>query len=186
MTEPDEVLVSVDVETAGPHPGRYSLLAIGACLVDDPTQGFYVELRPDADDGVPEALAVSGLSMAALREHGRPPSEAMAAFARWLEQVVPAGRRPVFIGFNAPFDWMFVHDAFHRHLGRNPFGHSALDIKSYALGRLGGTFAATSLAQLGERVGGLGALPHQALEDARIQADLFRRLRATPPDAPAR
>ena len=186
MTEPDEVLVSVDVETAGPHPGRYSLLAIGACLVDDPTRALYVELQPETEDAVPEALAVSGLSMAALREHGRPPPEAMAAFARWLEQVVPGGRRPVFVGFNAPFDWMFVHDAFHRHLGRNPFGHSALDIKSYAMGRLGGPFADTSLARLGERVGGLGELPHHALEDARIQADLFRRVRDATGPGPVR
>jgi hypothetical protein len=41
---PRDVLVSVDVETSGPAPGRYSLLAIGACLVDNPGHSFYVEL----------------------------------------------------------------------------------------------------------------------------------------------
>lgn len=185
MSDADEVLVSVDVETAGPAPGRWSLLAIGACLVVDPDRSFYVELRPESDEATDEALAVSGLSMAHLHEHGRPPTKAMTAFADWLAGVVPPGHRPVFVGFNAPFDWMFVNDAFHRHLGRNPFGHSALDIKSYAMGRLGGSFADTSLARLGARLGGLGELPHHALEDARIQADLFRRLRATPPDGSA-
>ncbi|MGV3758463.1 MAG: exonuclease domain-containing protein [Actinomycetota bacterium] len=178
MTDPEEVLVSVDVETAGPVPGRWSLLAIGACLVDDPDRSFYVELRPESGEATPEALAVSGLSMETLRDRGAAPAEALAAFARWVDEVAPPGHRAVFVGFNAPFDWMFVAEAFHRHLGRNPFGHSALDIKSYAMGRLGGTFADTSLARLVQRIGMDAELPHHALEDARIQAEVLRRLRA--------
>ena len=41
-----ELLISVDVETAGPNPSQYSLLSIGACLVDEPDQKFYIELTP--------------------------------------------------------------------------------------------------------------------------------------------
>ncbi len=41
----------------------------------------------------------------------------------------------MFVALNAPFDWMFVADAFWRYLGRNPFGPSALDIKALYLGR---------------------------------------------------
>ena len=178
MSAPSETFVSVDVESAGPHPGRYSLLAIGACLVDQPEEAFYVELQPTTDDVLPEALAVSGLSMDALREHGRPPAEAMAAFAEWVERVVPAGSEPVFVGFNAPFDWMFVNEWFHQHLGRNPFGHRALDIKAYAMGREGGAFSDTSLARLAEHYGSAPSLTHHALEDAQVQGDLFARLRA--------
>jgi ribonuclease T len=173
-----ETFVSVDVETAGPNPGRYSLLAIGACLVDEPDEGFYVELQPERDAAVPEALAVSGLSLEALRRTGRPAAEAMADFAAWVERVTPPGSRAVFVGFNAPFDWMFVADGFHRHLGRNPFGHSAVDIKSYAMGRDGCAFSDTSLALVAERHGGRTSLTHHALDDARVQSDLFARLRA--------
>ncbi len=36
---PDEVLISVDVETSGPTPGTGSLIAIGACPVFDPDRG---------------------------------------------------------------------------------------------------------------------------------------------------
>ena len=61
----------------------------------------------------------------------------MADFAAWVERVTPEGSLPVFVGFNAPFDWMFVNEYFHRHLGRNPFGHVAVDIKAYAMGRDG-------------------------------------------------
>jgi DNA polymerase III epsilon subunit-like protein len=177
LSDAAETFVSVDIEAAGPNPGQYSMLAIGACLVDDPDEGFYVELQPTSDDVLPSALAVSGLSMDELRRHGRPPAEAMADFGGWIERVTPAGTLPVFVGFNAPFDWMFVNEYFHRHLGRNPFGHVAVDIKSYAMGREGCTVADTSLARLGDRYGGTASLTHHALEDARVQADLFTRVR---------
>ncbi|MGK2948316.1 MAG: 3'-5' exonuclease [Acidimicrobiales bacterium] len=178
MTDAHETLVSVDVETAGPHPGRYSLLAIGACLVDRPDEGFYVELQPQHDDVVPEALAISGLSMDDLRRRGAPPPQAMGDFASWLERVTPPGSRPVFVGFNAAFDWMFVNEWFHQHLGRNPLGHSTVDIKAYAMGRYGCSLAETSFARLAERYGGSPSLTHHALDDARAQADLFARIRA--------
>ena len=34
---------------------------------------FYVELKPDRSDYLPEALAISGLSMDSLKEHGTAP-----------------------------------------------------------------------------------------------------------------
>ena len=40
----------------------------------------------------------------------------------------------VFVGFNAPFDWSFVNYYFHRFLGHNPFGFTAVDIKAYYMG----------------------------------------------------
>jgi DNA polymerase III epsilon subunit-like protein len=178
LSDPGETFVSVDIEAAGPHPGQYSLLAIGACLADDPAEGFYVELQPTSDDAIPSALAISGLSMDELRRSGHPPAEAMADFAGWVERLTPAGHVPVFVGFNAPFDWMFVNEYFHRHLGRNPFGHVAVDIKSYAMGRDGCSLHDTSLARLAERHGGTPSLTHHALDDARVQADLFNRVRS--------
>ncbi len=180
MSDDPEVYISVDIEAAGPHPGRYAMLSIGACLVDDPEQGFYVELQPSSDDVLPEALAVSGLSMDELRRTGRPPAAAMADFEAWVERVTPDGSDAVFVGLNAAFDWMFVNEYFHRHLGRNPFGHSALDIQAYAMGRDGGAFADTGLAELVGRYGGTPSLTHHALDDARVQADLFARLLTRP------
>ena len=44
-----ERYISVDVETAGPTPGDYAMISIGACLVDEPQRGFYVELKPDRE-----------------------------------------------------------------------------------------------------------------------------------------
>jgi DNA polymerase III epsilon subunit-like protein len=172
----DETYVSVDVETAGPYPGEYSLLSIGACLVEEPGQAFYVELQPVNDNAVPEALAVCHLSLEELRARGAPPLDAMAQFAAWVESVTPPGTRPLFVAFNAPFDWMFVNDYFHRFLGQNPFGHHALDMKAYYMGQTGGRWADTSLHRIMAQYGGTRTLTHHALQDALDQAELFRRM----------
>ena len=41
-----ELYFSVDIESAGPIPGVYSMLSLGACVVNDTSQTFYVELKP--------------------------------------------------------------------------------------------------------------------------------------------
>lgn len=132
-----EAYVSVDVETAGPNPSQYALLSIGACLVDTPDCGFYVELQPTSLEATAEALAISQLSLEDLTETGVPPAEAMERFESWLKSEIPTSQHPVFVAFNAPFDWMFVNDYFHRYLGYNPFGHNALDLKAYYMGLTG-------------------------------------------------
>lgn len=173
---PEEMFVSIDVETAGATPGAYALLSIGACLVDDPDVTFYAELKPDRDAVDPEALAVGGLSMDELLASGEEPAVALPRFADWVDEVC-AGRKPVFVGFNAAFDWMFVADYLARYAGRNPFGHAALDVKAYAMGRTGSTWAETSMRFLGPRYLGDGhGLSHHALADAQDQAALFRAL----------
>jgi ribonuclease T len=168
-----ETFVSVDVETAGPNPGSYSMLSIGACVVGHPESGFYVELTPVNDAVVESSMAVGGLTMEYLVAEGIAPETALLQFEEWLQREVPAGQRPVFVGFNAPFDWMFVSDYFWRYLGRNPFGHSALDIKSYYMGLSGGTWAETSMRYLSPHYLGGRRLSHNALGDARDQAELF-------------
>jgi len=173
-----EAYVSVDVETAGPNPSQYSLLSIGACLVADPQCTFYVELQPVNHRFTPEALAVSRLSLEELTEGGLPPVEAMACFETWLAAQVPSGRRPIFVAFNAPFDWMFVNDYFHRFLGRNPFGHAALDLKAFYMGLAGVRWSETTMRSVAARYLGNRKLTHHALRDAQDQAELFQKMLA--------
>jgi DNA polymerase III epsilon subunit-like protein len=172
-----EFMVSVDVEASGQSPAVGSLLAIGACLVEDFQVGLYLELKPLP--GLPwdaAAERVHHLDRGQLAEQGLEPPLAMTRFDEWLVSV-GKGRRPVFVGFNAPFDWMFVADYFHRFIGRNPFGISALDIKSYYMGREGVTAWAETARRFVERRYPV-TLPHShhALEDARGQAELMRLL----------
>lgn len=176
MHAPPETYISVDVETAGPYPARYALLSIGACTVSESPSTFYVELKPDRPDSQMEAIAISQLSLEQLAQNGLVPEKAMQRFADWLEQQVSPGQRPIFVAFNAPFDWMFVNDYFFRYLGHNPFGHSALDIKSYFMGQAKVAWNQTSMRQVGERYLGKRQLAHNALQDALDQAEIFRKM----------
>ncbi len=168
-----EAYISVDIETAGPTPGQFSLLSIGACTINNPQQTFYIELQPSNDNMLPEAYAIHELSLEGLRENGVPPGEAMKRFESWLMDVVPAGQNPTFVAFNAPFDWMFVNEYFHRHLGRNPFGHTALDIKAYYMGVTGSSWQDTSMRNVSKVYLDGRDIKHNALEDALDQAEIF-------------
>ncbi len=172
----DETYISVDVETAGPNPSQFSLLSIGACSVSEPESNFYIELQPVNDEMLPEAYAIHNLSLDDLKSRGIPPLEAMARFDSWLSGIVPAGRKPVFVAFNAPFDWMFVSDYFHRFLGRNPFGHAALDMKAFYMGLHGSPWNATAMKNVAIDYLEGKEISHNALDDARDQAQIFSRL----------
>jgi len=171
-----EVFISVDVETAGPYPGEYSLLSIGACTIFEPLQTFYIELKPVHTSAIPEALAVHHLSLEDLADFGIEPREAMARFEAWLKPLVMPGQKLIFVAFNAPFDWMFVSYYFYRYLRRNPFGHTALDIKAYYMGLTGVPWSTTSMNEVGPRYLGEHNLSHQALQDALDQACIFSKM----------
>ncbi len=153
------------------------MIAFGACLVTDPEVGFYREIRPLP--GMPwdsAAERVHRLTPAHLEELGLEPPQAMLDLDGWLQEVA-SGRHAVFVGFNAAFDWMFVADYFHRFLGTNPFGTSALDQKAYFMAKhLVPAWSATGKETVRRRYP--TALPHthHALDDAREQAELMRQL----------
>src|SRR5713226_8490403 len=123
------------------------MLSLGACVVDSPESSFYVELQPISDAYVAEALEVSGFCMLQLKGTGREPKDVMADFKRWIIEQ-SEGCVPVFVGFNAGFDWSFVNWYFHAYLGENPFGFSALDIKAYYMGLSGCRWGETTSRQL--------------------------------------
>jgi ribonuclease T len=173
-----EIYFSVDVETSGPIPGEYSLLSIGACVVGDTTRHFYVELQPLNDNYTQEALWTSGFSLAELKQRGTEPRAAMAQFAQWVQECAE-GAYAVFVGFNAPFDWSFVNYYFVKfgEHGKNPFGHAALDIKSYYMGAYRTTFGETAMRRLPSDIHPPDTpLSHNALADAIQQAEIFQRL----------
>jgi ribonuclease T len=172
----EECYISVDVETAGPDPHNYALLSIGACLVADPEKSFYVELQPTTMNATQEALAISGLSLETLAETGLSPNEAMQRFEVWLQEIACPGRQPVFVAFNAVFDWMFVNTYFHRYLGRNPFGHAGLDMKAFFMGLTGNRWFETAMGHVASHFGCGLELSHNALQDARDQARLFQAM----------
>lgn len=181
MRQINEVYISVDVETSGPIPGEYSMLTIGACLVDEPDQVFSCELKPISANADPEALAVTGLSLDRLAVDGLAPDVAMKQFQDWIETVAGTDDQLVFVGLNAPFDWSFVNYYFYRYLGLNPFGFTALDIKALYMGATGSSWQDTRSSKMAARLHPTLKGDHQALRDAQYQAELFRLIMAITP-----
>jgi DNA polymerase III alpha subunit (gram-positive type) len=170
-----ENYISIDIEASGPIPGKYSMLSVGACLVGRTSVSFYEELKPLNMNFVPEALNVASLSLGDLFLTGAHPRDAMVRFQDWIADT-SGGQAPVFVGFNAVFDWSFVNWYFHEFLGLNPFGFGGVDIKSYYMGLTGETWARSTSGQLPAEFQPDHGQTHNALDDARSQAQIFERL----------
>lgn len=174
MKNTTEQFISVDVETSGPIPGEYSLLSIGACLVYEPQIAFEAILQPINTNFDPEALKVTGFSMEELFTNGEPVVEVFQRFESWVKSVTPPEMKPVFVGFNAAFDWSFINYYFYRFTGHNPFGFAALDIKSLYMGAQNSTWSETKSSLISAKLRPQSSSDHNALDDAKFQAELFR------------
>ena len=119
--------VMVDIEADGPIPGDYSMISIGAIVVEPSLhREFGANLKPISNKWIPEALAVSGFTREQTMEFADP-KHAMETFAQWLAQLKS---QPVFVSDNNGFDWQFVCWYFHHFTGKNPFGFSSQNLGS--------------------------------------------------------
>lgn len=172
-----EIYVSTDVESDGPIPGPHSMLsfASAAYRADKTPLGTFevnLELLPGAA-GHPDTLEWwrnQPEAWAACRENPRPPEAAMREYLAWLKALPGA---PVFVAYPAAFDFMFVCWYLHRFVGENPFSHSALDIKTYAMALLRNPYHQCTKAYMPKEW--FDDLPHthRALDDAIEQGALF-------------
>ena len=169
-----EVYISVDIETAGPIVGEHSMLTIGACFVYNPDLEFTIMLQPISDQAIEEALKVSGITLDQARKKGIPPIEAMSQFESWILKYLPEDSRPISVGLNAPFDWSFINFYFLKYLNRNPFGISAIDIKALFMGATKCSWYDTKSSSIDKYVHPTLQGDHNALHDAKYQAELFR------------
>jgi ribonuclease T len=173
----NEIFISVDVEAAGPIPGEYSLLSIGACDVHDDTSAFECLLKPINSNFDPKAIGITGFTLDELERVGLHPAQAMEDFQKWIRETSGRDGQPVFVGFNAAFDWSFVNYYFHRYLGENPFGFAALDIKSLYMGATNCAWQETRSSRIAARLQPKLSGTHNALQDAQYQAEMFRLIR---------
>jgi hypothetical protein len=129
----------VDVETDGPIPGDYSMIALGAIVVEPSLDhAFLGFMAPISHLWIPEALAISNFS----REQTlafEDPTKVMCAFRNWIT-TVSCNDKPMFISDNNGFDWQFVNWYFHHFLGSNPFGFSSTNLGSLYKGLVKDTF----------------------------------------------
>lgn len=120
--------IMVDVETDGPNPGDYSMIAIGAVVVEPGlARRFRGLLRPISERWVPETLAISGYT----REQTLAFPEASAVmieFDLWVRE--NGADRPVLISDNNGWDFGFVNWYLHHFTGGSPFGHTSQNLGS--------------------------------------------------------
>jgi len=94
----------------------------------------------------------------------------MAAYAGWLDSL-PG--KPVFVGYPAAFDFMFIYWYLIRFVGRSPFSFSAVDIKTMAMVVLKLEYRVCTKRNMPERWFDDAPHTHVALDDAIEQGKLF-------------
>lgn len=123
--------VMVDIEADGPIPGDFSMVSLGAVIIEDietkDLKSFFGLLRPISDKWLPQALKVSGFSREKTMEFPEA-KVTMQQFGNWLTE--NSKGRPMFISDNNGFDWMFTCWYFWHFLDCNPFGHSSTNLGS--------------------------------------------------------
>ncbi len=160
--------VLVDVEADGPIPGDYSMISIGAVIVEPSlSKTFYATLKPISVQWVPEALAVTGISRDETLTFDDP-AKVMLDFKNWLFS--HSKGKPMFISDNNGFDWMFVCWYFHHFIRENPFGHSSSNLGSLYKGVVGDVFQ--NFKHLRKRVH-----THNALDDALGNAEALLQIK---------
>lgn len=172
-----EIYVSTDVETDGPIPGPHSMLSMGsAAFTADGKMLHTFEanlLTLPGAEGHPETMRwweTQPDAWAAHRENTCEPAVALNDFVSWLK-ALPG--KPVFVGYPAGFDFLFVYWYLIKFTGASPFSFSALDIKSFAMAVLGTDFRETSKKKMPQRWFTARPHTHKALDDAIGQGELF-------------
>ena len=172
-----EIYVSTDIESDGPIPGVNSMLSFGsaAFLPDGTMHSTFSANLETLPGAVPDPQTVewwgrNPKAWSACREDVLDPGEAMLAYVKWLEGL-PG--KPVFVGYPAGYDFLFVYWYLIRFAGKSPFSFSALDIKSYAMAMLGTEFRRTAKRSMPKRWFRKHPHTHVALDDAIGQGVLF-------------
>jgi hypothetical protein len=183
-----DVYFSADVETDGPIPGPYSMLSFAFVLAGtfdgktfsrahSSSPHFYSELKPIADDFEPEAMAVNGLDRARLIREGRDPESVMLEATRWIEENANGGT-PVLVAYPLSFDWTWLYWYFVQFANRrSPFNHSrCFDLKTALAVKGRRTVSTSGRDQVPSELLGRTPHTHNALDDAREQAEIFANL----------
>ncbi len=175
-----EMLISIDLEADGEIPGTddFSMISLGACLVEFAEETFYVELKPISSKFNPEALAVSGLDRDALIADGLDAHQAMQQFEVWVrEMLTKYGRSKAFAVTLSEWDQMFVDWYCVHFLGHRVVNFTGIDMKSYFMGKHRiRNFGQTGRTEMLKHYPVNIEHTHNALDDALEQAAIFRKM----------
>lgn len=176
-----EIYISTDIEANGKLPPYSSMLSFGSVAFsiegNKPKEigNFYANLellegsKPDPDtqkfwEQNKEAYELT-------RQNLKNPHHAMKQYHSWL---IDLPGTPVFVGYPATFDFMWVYHYLIRFAGDSPFSFSALDIKTYAMAMMHTPYRQSTKKNMPKRWFDKNLKhTHHALDDAREQGILF-------------
>lgn len=176
-----DIYVSFDVETNGPIPGLYSMLAIGCAAYRYPkelvsTFERNLEVLPDAKEhpdtmnwwqGFPEAYAKT-------RENQVSPKQAMTELFEW-SQNLPG--KTTFAAYPCGFDFTFLYWYMMAMTNINSWVFSCVDMKTYAMALMKVDYRRSAKKYLPQHWFDKD-LPHThgALDDAIEQGAMFMNM----------
>ncbi|MCK5449683.1 exonuclease [Candidatus Pacearchaeota archaeon] len=118
----------VDIESDGPIPGEYSMLSLGAVIMDEKLdKSFHINILPISNKFEEERLNPNDFPRDDLKNRV-PAKKAMEKFYKWIKK--NSVGKPKFISDNNGYDWMFVCWYFWKFLNKNPFGFSSYNLQS--------------------------------------------------------
>lgn len=184
----------IDTETTGLDPEKgheitqLSAMAIDAASLKPHSAGkFNVFIRPQRPELAEEgALKVAKGSYDKAMAEGIHPKVAAEKFVEFAERVNPNGKtffKPIFTGWNVPFDWKFVNHLLFEHNvctteGERPFHYSSVDVMTMYFALLESD-PDTSDFRMDTVLKRFGIVrksdSHDAMEDVELCADLLRR-----------
>lgn len=172
-----EIYISTDIESDGPIPGDNSMLSLGAAAFTAEgklVSTFYATLdllagaKPDPD--TMKWWSENQEAFDATRKNTKPAALAMTQFVEWVNK---QNGKPVFVGYPAGFDFLFVY-WYIKHYGlQSPFSFSALDIKTYAMAMLKTGYRDSTKKNMPKRWFSGSKHTHIAVDDAIEQGELF-------------
>lgn len=175
-----DIFISTDVETNGPIPGPFSMLNFGSVALNqnkDILSTFEVNLTelPGASEDPDTMLfwsknkTVWGL----IRQNQKNPKEAMVDYLNWLTGLAQQGNL-IFVAYPTGFDFSFIRWYLINFTGECPFDYNALDIRSYASGKLNIPFSKANKKNFKPEWFDC-SLPHthSGLDDALAQGIMF-------------
>jgi len=172
-----EIYISTDVEADGKIPGLSSMLSFGSAAYTENKKlisTFTANLHqlPNAQPD-PETMAwwkTQPEAWKACRESPKDPDVMMKNYYHWLNSFK---MKPVFVGYPAAYDFMWIYWYLIKFVGKSPFSHSALDIKTMAMVMLKKPYRKSFKKSMPKRW--FDDLPHthKALDDAIEQGALF-------------
>lgn len=94
--------------------------------------------------------------------------DVFTGFELWLKQ---RKSKPVFVSDNPAYDWQWINYYFWKHLGYNPFGHSARRIGDFYAGLTGNFWNSNKWKKLR-----ITKHDHSPINDARGNVEAFKRM----------